>query len=204
MTDDDSTRIAIKGAKTWTIKDWKEIDFSQEPGWQKAIDVFEDRYRGRFLDIVNMINCRNGAGFAVMALDCLLIETLQQFREGVEETPWKQSGKYFQRFLTQTSFKAHFNDDLANDFFKQFRCGILHQAEVKKSSKIQIKDEIPLISRDGKGGVIINRRKFHEMMERVFQEYVDALRKTDPPNQLLRDNFQKKMNAICRIGNKIE
>ena len=199
MTNDDSTRIAIRGAKTWTIKDWKEIDFSQDPGWQKAIDIFEDRMRGRFLDVIDMFSCRNGAGFAVLALDCLLIETLQQFREGKEKTPDRLSGEYFRLFLTQTSFKEHFDNDLAKLFYEQIRCGILHQAEVKESSKIQTRSEIPLISKDGSGGIIINRRKFHEMMERVFQEYVDALRKNDPPDQLLRDQFHKKMDAICRI-----
>jgi len=204
MTDDDSTRIAIRGAKTWTIRDWKEIDFLQEPGWQKAIDIFEDRIRGRFLDVIDIFECRNGAGFAVMALDCLLIETLQQFREGKAETPRNQSGKYFSDFLTQTSFKDYFDEAKTKLFYDQVRCGILHQAEVKKSSIIQTKGGLPLIAEDGIGGVVINRRKFHEMVERVFQEYVGALRKSDPPDQSLRDNFRKKMNAICRIQEKKE
>lgn len=199
MTDDDSTRIAIRGSKTWTIKDWEEIDFSQEPGWQKAIDIFEDRIRGRFLDVIDMFSCHNGAGFAVLALDCLLIETLQQFREGKANTPYKKSGEYFRLFLTSTSFNEFFNDDLAKLFYDQIRCGILHQAEVKKSSRVQTKAEIPLIEQDGNGGITINRRKFHEKLAQVFQEYIDALRKSDPPDQSLRENFCKKMNAICRI-----
>ena len=204
MTDNLSTRIAIRGDRTWTINDWEEIDFSQDPGWQKAINIFEDRYRGRFLDIIDIISCRNGAGFAVMALDCLLIETLQQFREGVEETPRGQSRKYFCRFLTQTSFKDYFNDELANLFYDQIRCGILHQAEVKKSSRIQTRDSVQLISKDETGGIIINRRKLHKMMESVFQEYVNALRKNDLPDDVIRENFQKKMNVICRIEEKKE
>jgi len=204
MTNDDSTRIAIRGAKTWAIKDWNEIDFSQETGWVKAINIFEDRIRGRFIDVIDTFSCRNGAGFAVMALDCLLIETLQQFREGKAETPSGKSGKYFRRFLTQTSFNEHFNDDLADLFYDQIRCGILHQAEVKKSSKVQTGDDVQLISKDETDGLIINRRKFHKMMERVIQEYIDALRKNDPPDQTLRNNFRKKMDAICRIEEKKE
>lgn len=199
MTDDDSTRIAIRGAKTWTIKEWKEIDFLQEPGWQKAIEIFEDRIRGRFLDVIDIFECRNGAGFAVLALDCLLIETLQQFREGKAETPRGKSGEYFQLFLTETSFKDHFDNNLADLFYDQIRCGILHQAEVKKSSRVQTKAEIPLIVKDGNGGITINRRKFHEKLALVFQEYINALRKSDPPDQSLRENFCIKMNAICRM-----
>jgi hypothetical protein len=199
MTDDDSTRIAIRGAKTWTIKEWKEIDFLQEPGWQKAIEIFEDRIRGRFLDVIDIFECRNGAGFAVLALDCLLIETLQQFREGKAETPRGKSGEYFRLFLTETSFKDHFDNNLADLFYDQIRCGILHQAEVKKSSRVQTRAEIPLIVKDGNGGITINRRKFHEKLALVFQEYINALRKSDPPDQSLRENFCIKMNAICRM-----
>jgi hypothetical protein len=204
MATDDSTRIAIRGTNTWTIKDWKDLDFTQESDWQKAIDIFENRIRGRFLDIIDLVSRKNGAGFAVMALDCLLIETLQQFREGVDETPRGKSKEYFRHLLTQTSFKNDFDGDLANLFYEQIRCGILHQAEVKKSSKIQTRNDVPLISKDESGGVIINRRKFHEMMEEVFQEYIDVLRKNDPLNQPLRDNFHKKMDAICRIDGKKE
>jgi hypothetical protein len=38
------------------------------------------------LDAVKLIDKQDFAGFAVHALDCLLIETLQQFREGADET----------------------------------------------------------------------------------------------------------------------
>lgn len=200
MIENESTRIAIRGNKVWTIDDWKKIDFSQEAGWQKAIDIFEDRIRGRFLDVIERIEAVNGSGFAVMALDCLLIETLQQFWEGKAETPDRMSGEYFRRFLTRTSFYLDFDRQKAKLFFDQIRCGILHQAEVKGSSKIQTKGEIPLVSLDGSGGLLINRRKFHERMEKVFQEYLDALRKSDPPDEPLRQNFRDKMDAICRIA----
>lgn len=200
MAEIESTRIAIRGSKAWTIEDYKKIDFSLESGWQKAIDIFEDRIRGRFLDVIDRIEGIDGAGFAVMALDSLLVETLQQFREGKAETPYRMSGEYFRRFLTSTSFNTNFDVKKADLFYDQIRCGILHQAEVKTSSKIQTKEEIPLVSEDKSGGVVINRRKFHKTMERVFREYLDALRKSDPPDGPLRQNFKDKMDAICRIA----
>lgn len=201
MSDNETTRIAIRGDHSWTIKQWKEIDFNQETGWKQAIDIFEDRIRGRFLDVIERFERINGAGFAVMALDCLLIETLQQFREGKAQTPYKKSGKYFREFLTETSFMSCFNFQKSDLFYDQIRCGILHQAEVKGSSKLQTKEDIPLVSEDGIGGLIINRHKFHKMMEKVFKEYVDALRNNNPPDEMLRRNFRKKMDAICRIEN---
>ncbi len=204
MSENDDTRIAIRGDKTWTVKEWKEIDFSQEDGWKQAFTIFEDRIRGRFLDVVENFERKNGTGFAVMALDCLLIETLQQFREGEARTPDRQSGEYFRRFLTETSFGEFFDRPKATLFFDHIRCGILHQAEVKGSSMLQTKAEIPLVSDDGNGGLLINRRKFHKKLELVFQEYVTALRKDDPPDIQLRGNLKKKMDAICRISEKAD
>lgn len=103
-------RIAPKGrGEHWTIEDYQKIDFAQEEGWQRAIDIFEDRIQWRFLEIIAQIERNEFAGFAVMALDCLLIETLQQFYEGQETTPPRKSKEYFCRFLTETSFGKYFD-----------------------------------------------------------------------------------------------
>jgi hypothetical protein len=140
----------------YTAAAWKALQFSSEDDWQEAIKIFEDRMRGRFLDLVDMIEHRQFAGFTVLAIDCLLIETLQQFREGKPETPRSQSGDYFIRFLTTTSFGKHFTANTADMFYRQIRCGILHQAEVKKSSRIRIASNLPLVklTPDGKGLIV--------------------------------------------------
>lgn len=64
-------RIAIRQGKTWTVDNWKSIDFNQEEGWQQAINIFEDRIRGRFLDVIESIQDKVGTGFAIMALEIL-------------------------------------------------------------------------------------------------------------------------------------
>ena len=126
-------RIAPRrGGGHWTVQDYWSIDFSTEEGWQLAINIFEDRIRGRFLDIIEQIEDHPYSGFAVMALDCLLIETLQQFREGVAETKGR-SKRYFVSFLRNTRFKEHFKTEkMAEDFYDWIRCGILHQASPGK------------------------------------------------------------------------
>jgi len=134
-----------------------------------------------------------------MALDCLLIETLQQFREGVDRTPPRESGRYFLRFLTDTSFGRHFTNETAEMFYRQIRCGILHQSELEGSSRILIRENIPLVKyADDRKGLVINRRLFHQQLVREFEAYVNKLR--DPSNRELREKFRSKMDHICRVS----
>ena len=64
----------------YTSTDWKQITFEKNEHWHLAVDIFKDRIRERFLDPIDRIEKCQYAGFAVLALDCLLIEMLQQFR----------------------------------------------------------------------------------------------------------------------------
>ena len=181
----------------WTVAHYKAIDFSTEEGWQKAIDIFEDRIRNRFLNIVSNIENLPDAGFAVMALDCLLIEALEQTRKGTPTTPDGQGVQYFIDFLTLTNFQTDFDAAKATKFRRYFRNGILHQAEIEGSSRVRTDPDLPMIqdSPDGKG-LIINRRKFHRKLVCVFEDYVDVLR--NPANQAQRGHLKDKLDAICQ------
>lgn len=220
--------LTMKIAPKVSVEDWLKIDFSKEEGWQKAIDIFVDRIKVRFLDQIDRIQEKyyyedgidyrsDFAGFSVLALDSLLIETLQQFRYGVDE-----SDKYisldsgnngskaaFIDFLSKdTSFKTHFKNEPVNGwayiFYDHFRCGILHQAQIKKNSKVR-RGSIslnPLLKEVGDGtpdgkGLIINREEFHRELKNVFEQYVKELR--DPQNKVLRYRFKIKMEFICGL-----
>ncbi len=193
------------GGGDWTVSDWHVIGFSTKEEWQRAVTIFEDRLRGRFLRMIDLIKDEPYAGFAVLALDCLLIETLQQFRMGVPDSD-RKTRAYFVSFLTETSFKLHFCADkskgsLADMFYKQIRCGILHQAETKHSSRVVTTGNAPVVqpAADGKG-IVVNRRKFHDQLVREFKDYVRRLRTPlTSEDEALRKKFKKKMDFICRV-----
>jgi hypothetical protein len=180
-------------------REWKEINFRSEADWHKAIDIFRNRIKERFLNPITRIEKCDYAGFAVLALDCLLIEMLQQFREGVIKTPPGGSRSFFVEFLTSTAFGDHFTGRMAGLFYRQIRCGILHQAEIRGSSRILTDTDVPLVGyTDDMKGLIVNRKSFHETLIRVFEEYLRALR--EPANDVLREKFKKKMIAVCRTA----
>ncbi len=194
----DSLRISPH----YTAGHWIALDLSTEEGWQKAIDILVDRIDGRFLKFISVIERCTYSGFVVLALDCLLIETLQQFREGAHRTPPRESREYFVRFLTETSFGRYFTSQTAEMFYRQIRSGIIHQAELEGSSKILVRENIPLVKYADDGeGLVINRRLFHQQLLREFEAYIDELR--DSSSQELREKFKKKMEYICRVSAEV-
>jgi hypothetical protein len=174
--------------------DWKALNLATQSDWRKAVRMVEDRLNARFLDAVKLIDKQDFAGFAVLALDCLLIETLQQFREGADETPRRKGEQYFVGFLTTAPFSAYFSKANAAKFYDHFRCGILHQAEIKSSSKVRRNGQLVAPTPDG-NGLIINREQFHATLRKAFAAYLRALRNRG--DGLLCQNFVKKMDFIC-------
>jgi hypothetical protein len=187
-------------ASTWHAL---KLDDPKSSDWNSAVEILASRIRDRYFDPVDFLIASEEAkpasqrrfGFAVLAIDCLLVETLEAFIEGLEDTDG-QSKKVFRRFLrARKQFGTAFTtDDLANKFYEQFRCGILHQAETGGDSKVWSVG--PLLSLQG-DAITVNRNKFHDCLKTEFQTYLSELR--DPQNFTLRSNFRKKMNFISRL-----
>jgi hypothetical protein len=171
------------------------LRFESQREWEVGVETFEDRLRGRFFSIVSRFLDEPFAGFAVLALDCLLIETLEQFRRGEKNTPNQKGEQYFIAFLTRSPFAPDFDDNTARLFYKQFRNGILHQAEIEPPSLVKRGPQWPLVKQLETNGLIVNRDLFHERLESAFEQYVLSLR--NDWGSELRVNFRKKMDFIC-------
>lgn len=206
--------------KNWEDTDWKALTFASEHDWDMAIEIFEDRIRYRYLDAVQVlqdddneyhrIHKQRRFGFAMMALDCLLIETLAQFYDGLKDSDEARkppleldNTQFYIRFLTQRAFvlKTFFDWPSANAFYKTIRCGILHQAETKEDSIIRFHDcqTVPFV-RVG-DSLTIYWINLHKLVRREFETYCVHLKFNDVPG--LRDNFRRKMDHICRMQNGI-
>jgi hypothetical protein len=187
-------------SRNFSVDDWKALTFSSEADWQKAVTIFLDRMETRYLEHIRRILSRRTSGFAALALDCAVIETMEQFRRGEPKTPYREGRKYFVSFLTETLFSPDVSKKQARVFYKNIRCGLLHQTEAE-DSLVKRNNTRPLIAftKDRKG-VIVNAKVFHQRLEQVIREYAEKLK--DPNSQKEREAFRTKMNFICRIEGK--
>ena len=199
----------FKISPNYSASKWNALELSKKDsiGWSLAIDIFEDRISGRFLKQIDELtsnqdkNVRAFSCFVIIAIDCLLIETLEQFYLGVKRTGKDKDVQMFHNFFQRSNELKQFFDTLEKSkiFYNQIRCGILHQAQTKKQSTINIKNGTPSLSwvdiNDNQKGISINRNKFHKAVKAVFIQYVSDLRKGKDFN--LRQKMQRKMNFIA-------
>src|SRR5258708_6547179 len=129
-------------------------------------------------------------GFSIMALCCLLVETLQGFRTGA--SPYTK--ELFIKFLRRPAFGAAFAEEkIAECFVTGIRHGILHEAETRKWV---IWRGVPSkIAEPREDGYVLNRTLFYQAVKQEFESYLKELR--DPVNLELRKKFKEKMNHIC-------
>lgn len=198
----------VKIAPGYSAKDWQALALDPHvPGtadWQRAIAIFEARMRRRFFEPADaLIRAEEGKsektfGFAVLAVDCLVIETLQGFRAGIINHNG-QSKRLFTDFLKGwQAFQACLPDQadastLADRVYADCRCALLHSGATDGELRVGVTGPT---FKFGDGHVrSINRTQLHKCLRKEFDAYIHLL-KTQGAN-LLRKNFKTKMDAIC-------
>jgi len=117
-----------------------------------------------------------------------MIETLESFWRGWDSSK-NQSELAFCSFFDRSSNLKDFKG-YATDFYKNVRCGILHQAETLNGWHIR---------RDGQlfnsRTKTINATLFHDEMEECLRHYCLTLEQAEW-NSIVWVNLRKKMKAI--------
>jgi len=176
--------------------DWQALDSSNPEDWSKAADMVRDRLDGRFLRFAS--NCLKDeySGFVVLAVDCLLAETVQQFREGITDGR-NRSEEMIKRFLEGERFQPAFDAKARKAFYQDIRCGLLHQAEAKKMWLIRRRQPALLQKVTDGEGYIIDVQRFHAGMQGSLNDYLTFI--SEPSSSSLRSNLWKKMDQICNV-----
>jgi hypothetical protein len=75
---EDALRISPK----YRSSDWQALSIHTSSDWARAAEIVRDRLEGRFLRFADSWLTDAFSGFVVLSVDCLLAETIQQFRTG--------------------------------------------------------------------------------------------------------------------------
>lgn len=191
----------------YKVSDWRNLnldpDTPDEDQWKKAADILKDRIEGRFLKPAQALidlgeSSTTTFGFAILALDFLVIETLQGFRKGYTDHQGKSKELVKDFLVNWSAFQDCVPDeaereDRAVKIFTAGRCA-LHHTGSTDNLIVRIRLD-QMIQFHSDGGIEINRNKFHKELCAEFERYIKELE--NDASRELRTNFRKKMNFIC-------
>jgi hypothetical protein len=166
----------IKLAKETTIGDYRKFEANKD---KIAIANFiYQRFSERYIAPIENTPSEKKHGFSIMAVNCLMIEALESFRSGYADTKGESK-------KSLVEFKGN-----EERFYKDVRCGILHQAETRGGWKIRrsgvLFDETTLT---------INATEFLARLKAYLEDYKSELEKSDWNSETWR-NLRRKMSAI--------
>lgn len=198
-----------------TIKDWEDLEKKLKPNynqhWDEAFSYFEIRICTRYLKPINSIinmNKFNGEGFAIVNLQCSLIETIESFLTGIIHIhpffykknikAFKTNSTIYEDFFKRFSLK--FNKLKGKDFFSNVRNSLLHETQTKKNWKIHAKNDLPYEFKNGFH--YLYRNNFQDKIEEILIEYKDCIINGkdfyEIPICELREDYIAKFNHICK------
>jgi len=205
MSDTTQSR-SLQISPKYTVAFWRGLildpDNPKQEDWLKAVDVLRDRIHGRFITPaqtlidVDKANKPQTFGFAILALDCLVVETIEGFRKGVANHTG-QSTALFRSFLSAWQPFLNCLDAgmvataKAEEFYKQGRCALHHSGATERMT---VRISGPMMKFDN-GDITVNRTLFHTELVAEFDRYLADL--NNPASIDLRKKFLLKMNPIC-------
>lgn len=205
---DASTEIAGRH----TCRDWQVLRQRLTNGapsdlWRQAYETFLlERVTTRYLkpiEAIEGIGAAVGEGFAVATIQCAMVEFLEAtvqgrsyryLRKGETLGPheYSSSSKLFLSFLTTRSpFSNEFTEDLAGEYYRSIRCGLLHEARTRTGWLIWVDDNNDRII-DGNARILY-RDRFQAALLLFLARYCEELMST----KTIQDAFVRKFDRLC-------
>lgn len=135
------------------------------------IKLIHHRFYNRYVKHLKTID----SGFLKMAISCLMIETMESFRQGLKDTKGIGVGKkmFEDFFIVEEPLFPGFRE-IAPSFYSSIRCGILHQAETTNGWRI-VRSGTLL----DKSNRTINATRFVNALEKALDNYINNLKVSD-------------------------
>ncbi len=164
-----------------TVRKYKRLVAEND---RKALAKFLiDRFNERYFWVIEP-PCKHG--FTLAAVSCIVIETLESFYQGLPDTKGRSAQMFKDFFAKNTELKVLASED--GWFYRDIRCGILHQSEAPGGWRILRKGE--LLNSEAK---TINATAILKALKNAVNQYAQQLEK----DELLWKNFRTKMDAVC-------
>lgn len=177
--------VTVRQARQW-MKD------KDDNAKVSLIKLIHHRFFNRYVKHLNDID----SGFLKMAISCLMIETLESFRQGKKDTKERGVGlKMFKDFFAAEERLFPGFKDIATDFYYSIRCGILHQAETTNAWRILRREHLL-----DKSKRAVNATKFAKALEKSLNNYVDSLKGNDFEATIWK-NALFKIEDVCENCN---
>lgn len=212
-----------------TTKNWEELvtnlNSEKDENWGLAFHFFEERIKTRYLNPIHTIlkmEDNLGEGFAVLNLQCSLIETIESFINGWvyhNDGIRKNLNGWFQNivqdethikkiqnnlYIFESFFKNHliFKKINGKHFYFNVRCSLLHETQTKNNWKIKLdKDNTGVNYEEKNDEKLIYRENFQKDLEKLINDYKNAIindtKFCEIESKELRINFIAKFNHIC-------
>jgi hypothetical protein len=180
--------------------------------WERAFTAIERRFALRFIEPTKALLAIDaqddgalpeGRGFAILALDCLLIETLFGYRRG-GRTRIGETSDAFEDFLREES-TVRDDPKLAARipaFVRAVRNGVLHDGETREGWIVWKGSESgPLAEPLADGRAVLYRDALHANVRRRIEGYFAALRTPiGPEGRDLRAKFKDRIDQLCEAS----
>jgi hypothetical protein len=174
-----------------TVGDLKSLlGRSDKESKNRIVDFIYHRLHQRYIVPLLHVPTQYKSGFLMMASACLMIETMQAFYTGKKETKGKSRKSFKAFFEREHEFFPGLAADESN-FYRNIRCGILHQAETRGGYRILRKGRLF----DAKEKTI-NANAFIAALEESLASYIANVRLAETDSTLWQ-NAAKKVAFIC-------
>jgi len=200
----------ISGWKT--ASDWRAFISHLTVGgdaetWLDAFEqYFNTRLELRYLNPIRILRENGtfqGEGFAILAIQCTLIEFLESTFQGVKYRylrrgeslgphEYNSSRDVFVSFLcNREPFANEFDEKLATDFYIGVRCGLLHEARTKNGWRIWAE------SPNGKIIHVADRIVFRNNFQIGLETLISWYRRALQMEPTLQEAFVRKFDDLC-------
>jgi len=166
----------------------KLLKLIKDKNRNEIAEFVNERFSERYIKPIKNLNPNEKHGFSIMAVSCLMIESLESFKSGLKDTKNKSKTTFIKFLTTEPEFKDFYGYE--ESFYTDIRCGILHQSESTNGWKIVRKGK--LFDSQTK---TINASRFLEKLEKTLNNYTTDLKLQNWSSNNWK-NLIKKLNSI--------